>query len=413
MAYSELIKDISRIRDYLREFFVFGFRSREEIGRKSPRSYDNEKRRIESWLSGYMSFRQDATGKNVFMSVDTRHVQSNPLYNAWKASSFTDNDITLHFWLMDILEPDTPKSIPEIMDVMVREYLPLFGGETTIDESTLRKKLKEYAALGLITTHKQGKRITYRLSGDNIDLRSWLNAISYFTEENPLGLIGSFLQDKYKTLPELFLFKHNYILFAPDSGIMLELLIAINEKKNVALEIYNNRKRIRVKRTVLPLKIYISTQGGRQYLAAYDVSANRILFFRLDTIQAVKTLDAEPEYSSYEVTLKNLQKHLWGVASKQTDHTYHLEMILNVEHDEHFIITRLEREKRCGTVKRLDDTLWAYSADVYDPQEMIPWIRTFIGRIVSLGCTDEEFAERFKADISEMAEFYGGIGDAV
>ena len=38
MAYSELIKDISRIREYLREFFVFGFRSRMEIGRKSPRT---------------------------------------------------------------------------------------------------------------------------------------------------------------------------------------------------------------------------------------------------------------------------------------------------------------------------------------------------------------------------------------
>jgi hypothetical protein len=71
MAYSELIKDISRIRDYMREFFVYGFKIREEVGGKSARSYDNERRRIESWLGEYMSFRQDANGKNVFISVDS------------------------------------------------------------------------------------------------------------------------------------------------------------------------------------------------------------------------------------------------------------------------------------------------------------------------------------------------------
>ena len=30
MAYSELIKNFARIRDYMREFYVYGFKSREE-----------------------------------------------------------------------------------------------------------------------------------------------------------------------------------------------------------------------------------------------------------------------------------------------------------------------------------------------------------------------------------------------
>ena len=48
MAYSELIKNFERIRDYMREFYVYGFKSREEYDTKSARSYDNERRRIES-----------------------------------------------------------------------------------------------------------------------------------------------------------------------------------------------------------------------------------------------------------------------------------------------------------------------------------------------------------------------------
>ena len=81
VAYSERIKDIEGIREYMRQFYVYGFRSRESFLRnRSARSYDNERRRVESWLGDYMSFRQDGAGKNVFLSVDSRRIRRNPLY---------------------------------------------------------------------------------------------------------------------------------------------------------------------------------------------------------------------------------------------------------------------------------------------------------------------------------------------
>ena len=56
MAYSELIKNFDKIRDYMRDFYVYGFRSRSGFDKKSARSYDNERRRIESWLGDYMGY---------------------------------------------------------------------------------------------------------------------------------------------------------------------------------------------------------------------------------------------------------------------------------------------------------------------------------------------------------------------
>ena len=82
MAYSELIKNFEKIRDYMREFYVYGFRTRSEFNKKSARSYDNERRRVESWLGDYMSFHQDASGKSIYISVDNRTVPRNPLHNA-------------------------------------------------------------------------------------------------------------------------------------------------------------------------------------------------------------------------------------------------------------------------------------------------------------------------------------------
>lgn len=112
MAYSELVKNFNKIRDYMREFYVYGFKSRDEYTKKSARSYDDERRRMESWLGDYMRFRQTPDGKNVFISIDSRVSRHNPLYKAWKTKSFTDGDITLHFVLFDILSsPDVSLSL--------------------------------------------------------------------------------------------------------------------------------------------------------------------------------------------------------------------------------------------------------------------------------------------------------------
>ena len=121
MAYSELIKNFERIRDYMREFYVYGFKSRDEFTKKSARSYDDERRRVESWLGDYMRFRQTADGKKVFLSIDSRISHHNPFYKAWKAKSFTDGDITLHFLIFDVLSgPAIALPLNGIMDEIDR-----------------------------------------------------------------------------------------------------------------------------------------------------------------------------------------------------------------------------------------------------------------------------------------------------
>ena len=95
MPYSELVKNFNKIRRYMRDFYVYGFKSREDFDAKSTRTYDDERRRIESWLSDYMQFRQTTDGKIVSISIDSRSGKHNPFYKAWKTKSFTDGDITL------------------------------------------------------------------------------------------------------------------------------------------------------------------------------------------------------------------------------------------------------------------------------------------------------------------------------
>ena len=91
------------------------------------------------------------------------------------------------------------------------------------------------------------------------------------------------------------------------------------------------------------------------------------------------------------------------------EHTLdHLEMQVHVGEDEGFIVDRLNREKRHGSVEQVDDETWKFTADVYDASEMMPWLRTFIGRIVKLECSNEFVTRIFREDLEKMRSLYGG-----
>jgi hypothetical protein len=406
MAYSELIKNFSKIRAYMRSFYVFGFRHRGEYGEKSARGYDDERRRVESWLGEYMTFRQDSSGRRFFLSVDSRVIAHNPLYRAFRTKSFTDRDIMLHFQLMDILAVSGALPIFSIMEELTNRLNSFEDGDFP-DESTVRRKLVECEKLGLVKRERHGREIWFRRTEDCVELESWREALDFFSETAPLGVIGDFCRDKLEIKPSFFRFKHHYILNALDSEIVLDLLDAIGQNRETLLTM--GKRKI----TVSPLKLYISVQTGRQYVLAWSIWNQSFAFFRIDSIDNVKLGDVTQLPEDTEEQLKNFMAHVWGVSRGNGTTLYKMEMTIWANADEAHIPLRLEREKRCGSVEQLDDTHWRYTACVYDAMEMLPWVRSFIGRIQELKCDDPRVTERFYSDLSVMASLYGGDEDAV
>ena len=49
-TFNELIKNFDKIREYMRTFAIYGYKTREDFTHKSARTYDNERRRIQSYL---------------------------------------------------------------------------------------------------------------------------------------------------------------------------------------------------------------------------------------------------------------------------------------------------------------------------------------------------------------------------
>ncbi len=220
----------------------------------------------------------------------------------------------------------------------------------------------------------------------------------------PLGVIGSYFPEGYTSA---FEFKHQYLLGALDSEVLFDIFECMEENRGAELTIFSRRKKQELKHRVFPTRLYFSTQSGRQYLLGYHYDFKKPVFFRLDSIRKIKALAPDPDAEKYGRWWHDFDKNLWGVSVGE--HTLdHIEMLVHAGPDEGFIADRLRREKRHGAVEQIDGETWRFSADVYDAAEMLPWLRTFIGRIVKLECSNEFVVRRFREDLEAMRRLYGG-----
>ena len=410
MPYNELIKNFNIIRDYVRDFYVYGFDSREDYNRKSKRTYDDAKRRVESWLSDYMQYRQDADGKRVFISVDTRRTVHNPLFSVFKAKSFTDGDITLFFILFDILHDSSISLLfGEIVDIIDRDYLSYFKQPKTFDSSTIRKKLNEFVSFGMIKTEKCRKTLFYSRTESDIFFNT--TALHFFSEVVPCGVIGSFLLDRIDGEKEILSFKHHYINSALDSEIVCSLFGAMHDKQEIEITKHTRKGNNHLLR-VVPLKIFISVGSGRQYLMAYRRSTRRIISFRTDYIISVKPYRKADDFDILREKLTGMQQFMWGVSTQGSGgRKESVEFTVFFRNDERHIYHRLLREKRSGVVELLDEHHARFYTEVYDTNELITWIRSFICRITSVNFSNKDIETQFKADIETMNRIYDNMCD--
>lgn len=412
--FSELIKSFDKTRDYVRDFFIYGFKVRNEFNRKSSRTYDNEKRRVESWLGDFLRYDSTQRGKQIAISVDSGHIYENPLYKAYYSKSFTDNDIKLHFMLCDILSEDKGLNVRQITEILNEKYNEIF------DEQTVRNKLKEYTNEGIFISEKQGKTDCFYLSPDTIEdffekYKGLDEAVKYFSESSEFGVIGNSLLKAADIKNSTFLRKHNYIVHTLEDEILLCISEFIKNKRLIKITNFS-KNGYSSEKTGVPLKIYVSVQTGRRYLIMYTEQYQKFSSFRLDFIKSACDMGNCAEFDELLEKLNKDEKRCFGVSfgnkTDGNDEYGKIKIVLRAdEKTEKYIIDRLEREKRCGKIEKTGDNLITYSAEIFDIQETMSWIKSFTGRIVSVEGTCTEVIQKFYDDISRMYSIYSETED--
>ncbi|MBC8545708.1 WYL domain-containing protein [Clostridiaceae bacterium NSJ-31] len=407
--FSELIKNFDKIREYMRDFYVYGFKTRGDYTAKSARTYDNERRRIESWLSHSVRWENSARGKRVFLSVDSARVPQNPLYAAWKSKSFTKTDIRLHFFLLDLFADGEARTTEQAADAMSERYGAVF------DAQTVRAKLREYEREGVMRGEKRGRALYYTLSARALDSmpcrRELLDAVRFFQEVAPFGFVGSTLLDTAEEENDLFYFKHHFIVHTLEDGVLGALTDAIDGRRSVTLENYSRRSGHRTFIQGIPLRILVSVQSGRRYVCLYRSTVCRFVNLRLDSIAAVLPGESVPEFEALQQALDRALPSCWGVSFGGRHRKEQLFMKLRIDAEqESYLLDRVRREGRGGELLQIDGNTFLYSIETYDANEMMSWIKTFTGRILSLECTDSTLVRKFCSDMRRMYDIYCGEG---
>ncbi len=331
----------------------------------------------------------------------------------------------LHFILIDILMDGFWLSINDISDIIMTEYLSVYDGPRIPDVMTIRNKLNEYVDLGLFDQKKEGRSSVYKLIEDTLirgPVRTEQDMILgclYFQNTLPVGgVIGHFILNQYLDDHKrgIFSFRHQFIAHALDEETVVTLFEAIRENRIVLLDMKtrgSDKGSIRIK--VLPLTILNNIASGRRYLAIYRYKGRVYDTVRLDRIVTCQLLDVATDMEQHYTMLDyHLSKAWGGVSINKGQPIETLRMEIRVlEGKEDYIVERLRREGRHGTVTRVDQDVYEYTIRATDISEMMPWIRTFTGRIISLECSNRIVQKRFYDDLKTVLAMYEEVDHVI
>lgn len=412
-GYTELIKNFKKIRSFTRDFFIYGFKGRSDFAELSPRSYDNERRRIESYLGELILKKSDLKGKTISISSNTTAKTSNPLFKIWQTKSFTKRDCFLHFLILDSLKEHKCLNVGEIAEIISISYASQLIVNEPVDTMTIRNKLNEYTRLGILEAEKSGKTLYYSLSRNPFEemdpkTREALDiALSYYKNILPAGFIGHSI---HNVQDSPFIYKQIFFSQILDDEILLQVLKAIGNKQVITLTMISTKGNWSRKTTLIPLKVLSNTKTGRRYVAIYNIRTQKFSNVRLDYIKDAAFGDPYPDYDSISTEYEHRMKNSFSITHQPRERLHTVKMLLHIDEDtEQYVLERIRREGRGGVVTRVDKNTFEYSLDVADILEMVPWLRTFIGRIIKIEGSENHVILQFKRDISTMMSRYGEV----
>ena len=92
------------------------------------------------------------------------------------------------------------------------------------------------------------------------------------------------------------------------------------------------------KNRVIPLRIHISVQDGKQYLIAYQPDFNSIKSFRVDYLSNVKIEGTTPRFDELRAMLDDMESKTWGVGCRgslsREARLEHVEFTIKIEDGE-------------------------------------------------------------------------------
>ena len=406
--YTELKKNFLGIRDLLRQFIIYGDMSRSKLPDNfSVRSFDDDLRRIKSWLKDIVTFKSVNGEKRYSVFVDPSDVEINPFFETYKYKSFTEKDINLHFLLLNILR-NKELTVNDISDEICK-----ISGNADFETNTIRNKLNEYVSLGLIKLSKRNKNNYYKIEKTGInDLlkhnKNLLEAVKFFSSIAPVPTASSYIIDKTDSAEKSGIsFRHQFLANCLDDIIIIDLLKAIQSDSFVEITNDSPNTHKITKNKLFPFKILVSLNTCRSYIMGYSTRFENFSFFRIDYIKEVRILEKTDKANYYKQIINESLPYCYMLNMDRTRKIENFEMTLKIdEKTEKHILRKLNQETRGGTVTKIAPNTFLYKRQLYNTQEIMPWVKSFVGNIISIKGDNQKDIDCFYEDIEKMANIY-------
>ncbi len=425
--FTDFIKHYQLIRDLLRDCFLYGCFSREELEQKrqlSSRKISYELRRIQQYVTEeYVRFEKDGRYKLLNLSYDFMRQADNFLVQTYRTKSFTRTDLVLYYYILIYLQlRETSVSLNELENGLLDHGLL---ADEQISKKTLERKLGELCeSLGILTCTTEKRTKYYQVAPDffaeltEVELEELLRAVSLFKNLVFPVTAGYYcertLQDylryeRKQPTKIVNFFNYRELHFHPviEEEILTQLLEAIHQGCKVVLT-YQNQLKYPIHQVKLsPYRIRYERRHGRFYLLGFTDWKFRVA--RLDRISQVKVLAERFERDALAEQYQARMQKSWSsmpLAEGNTATKVSFEIVID-EVNEGYLLEKILAEAPTGEVRLLANGRYRFEGWVNDPVEMIPWLRGYSGYLKLL--EPGSLVVRMVGDWEEMLQSYGAL----
>lgn len=315
----------------------------------------------------------------------------------------------------------TIAGIQKELNSRAKTFFDRYGKKDLPGKTALLSRLeKYYLPAGILKKNPQTKR--YALSPLYLDdlLKRYpglKNALAFYAEYSPFGMIGSCLMDAENLQDDSIVFKNEYIVQALDAIVLYDVLRMIRDRQCIEVYTEHVSDTMLEKSRVFPIKVLSSATDGRRYLFAYDLTQKKYCTLRLDYIYDILPCKEDlPELPVDQIIEDGLQtvKHLW--ASFVGDSTFPVQV--RMRNSRPSFEQEITREKRTGTVTMDGQGDILFECEVYQPKELATWLLSHMGDVASLevgrnrkGNKDSSrLINRYTTHLKSLHQTYHGAG---
>lgn len=452
---------------------------------KSISSFYDIRQRIENYIDGEYLQEHKSTekgaGKKFRFMYDPFRCPVNYLAETYQNCSFITDDIIFYFCLMqafvdpeypeypydyleedgfieddEVIETDDNVAITDLVTIVrniyknnqtilkeLNDIVPDFEhDEKLFTWARIKARISELVDLGILIESGENR---YSLSTDifaeieSQDLSDIQRMTQFFYNCTFLTVPGFYLASTIEAYSQsvyskesdsffnkqknpIFFYKNHRLQSVIDDDMTWKILTAIHNKSAITYS-YKTKDGDILKFDVLPMKIIIDRQYGRQYFFCYNYSDQKYYMPRISAVsdiiindsyhpdriyEALSDSDLSDIHSAYHRIYNEHIKNVWNIALGDTVSTVHIRFSFPAA-DYPKLFSRLKATGRHGIITELGNGIVEFTIDTCNELELVPWIRSFGAYAVVDKDTNPELAEQIASSWKEALNQYGVI----